>query len=348
MTRTRRARFRKTLTGTVLFSVVLVACGPSPVYWERAKGPSRSGAQAAVYAPNSPRPIPRPSVKPRRAKAAPKPIARPAVRPSVKPARGYVTVKVRKGDTVYALARRHGAVPKDIIRANKLRRPYHLNVGQSVKVPRARVHVVAKGETGYSISRRYGVDVSSLMQLNQIRRPYRLKIGQKLKLPRQTRQPVAVASAGSSKAPTPPPPPRSGAGFAWPAYGKVISSYGAKAGGLHNDGINIRVSAGAPVRASDSGTVVYVGNELKGFGNLVLIRHAGGWVSAYGHNRELLVSRGEKVSRGQTVAKAGASGSVTSPQVHFELRKGSRAVDPQKYLPPIRAGISPGGPLNPG
>ena len=257
-------------------------------------------------------------------------------------------VKVRKGDTVYALARRHGAAPKDIIRANKLRRPYHLNVGQQIKVPRTRTHVVAKGDTGYSISRRYGVDVSALMKINRIGRPYRLKIGQSLKLPLQTRQPVVVASRSSGRAPTPPPPPRSGAGFAWPAYGKVISAYGPKSGGLHNDGINIRVSQGAPVRASDSGTVVYVGNELTGFGNLILIRHAGGWVSAYGHNRELLVARGQKVSRGQTVAKAGATGSVSSPQVHFELRKGSRAVDPQKYLPPARAETSPDGPPGPG
>lgn len=338
------------LIGATLFAALLVACGPSPVYWERAKGsntgPSKGssigsgngGARAAVYAPNSPRPIPKPQSRPGTAKAA----------ATSRSAQGFALVKVRKGDTVYALARRHGAAPKDIIRANKLRRPYHLNVGQQIKVPRTRTHVVAKGDTGYSISRRYGVDVSALMKINRIGRPYRLKIGQSLKLPLQTRQPVVVASRSSGRAPTPPPPPRSGAGFAWPAYGKVISAYGPKSGGLHNDGINIRVSQGAPVRASDSGTVVYVGNELTGFGNLILIRHAGGWVSAYGHNRELLVARGQKVSRGQTVAKAGATGSVSSPQVHFELRKGSRAVDPQKYLPPARAETSPDGPPGPG
>jgi len=247
-------------------------------------------------------------------------------------------VRAGKGDTVYALGRRHGAAPKDIIRANKLSRPYRITVGQQIRVPRGRVHVVAKGDTGYSISRRYGVDVSALMRVNRIRPPYGLRIGKKLKLPLQTRKSVLVSN-NSGRLPTPPPPPRSGAGFAWPTYGKVISSYGPKAGGLHNDGINIRASQGTPVRASDSGTVVYVGNELTGFGNLILIRHAGGWVSAYGHNRELMVSRGQKVSRGETVAKVGASGSVSSPQVHFELRKGSRAVDPQKYLPSVRTEI---------
>lgn len=341
MTRTRKTRSKLLLIGATVFSVGLVACGPSPVYWERAKGQSSrtvsSSAQTVAYAPNSPRPIPRPQSKPGAKKVTPKP----------KPASGYVTVKARKGDTVYALGRRHGAAPKDIIRANRLRRPYHIKVGQQIKVPRARTHIVAKGDTGYSISRRYGVDVSALMRLNRIRPPYGLRIGQRLTLPLQTRQAVVVAN-NSGRTPTPPPPPRSGAGFAWPAYGKVISSYGPKAGGLHNDGINIRVSSGAPIRASDSGTVVYVGNELTGFGNLLLIRHAGGWVSAYGHNRELLVSRGQKVSRGQTVAKAGASGSVSSPQVHFELRKGSRAVDPQRYLPPARTEISRDGRPSPG
>ena len=115
----------------------------------------------------------------------------------------------------------------------------------------------------------------------------------------------------------------------------MISRFGPKEGGRHNDGINIRVPFGAEVRAAEAGVVVYAGNELKGFGNLVLIRHDGGWVSAYGHNATLHVERGQKVSRGQKIALAGSTGSVSEPQVHFELRKGSRAVDPQKYLPPV-------------
>lgn len=128
------------------------------------------------------------------------------------------------------------------------------------------------------------------------------------------------------------PPPRTSGRFLWPVRGRVISDFGPKAGGLHNDGINIAVPRGEPVRAAESGVVVYAGSELKGFGNLLLIRHADGWITAYGHNDALLVGRGDSVNRGQIVARAGATGNVNSPQVHFELRRGTRAVDPRGHL----------------
>jgi len=141
-------------------------------------------------------------------------------------------------------------------------------------------------------------------------------------------------------APVPPPasatvtptPPRSGRGFLWPVNGKVVSDFGAKAGGLHNDGINIAVPRGTPVRAADAGVVAYAGNELQGFGNLLLIKHADGWVTAYAHNDRLLVKRGDTVRRGQAIAHVGATGSVSTPQLHFEIRKGPQAVDPRRYL----------------
>jgi murein DD-endopeptidase MepM/ murein hydrolase activator NlpD len=116
--------------------------------------------------------------------------------------------------------------------------------------------------------------------------------------------------------------------FRWPARGRVISGFGS--GG--NEGINISVPEGTPVRAAESGTVAYAGSELKGYGNLVLIRHDNGYVSAYAHNGELAVKRGEKVKRGQVVAKSGQSGNVNAPQLHFEIRKGSTPVDPMPYL----------------
>jgi murein DD-endopeptidase MepM/ murein hydrolase activator NlpD len=118
------------------------------------------------------------------------------------------------------------------------------------------------------------------------------------------------------------------ADFRWPARGRVISGFGN--GG--NEGINIAVPEGTPVKAAEAGTVAYAGSEVKGYGNLVLIRHDNGYVSAYAHNGELAVKRGEKVKRGQVVAKSGQSGNVTSPQLHFEIRKGQSPVDPTPYL----------------
>lgn len=117
--------------------------------------------------------------------------------------------------------------------------------------------------------------------------------------------------------------------FRWPARGRVISGFG---GTGTNEGINISVPDGTPVKAAEAGTVAYAGSEVKGYGNLVLIRHDNGYVSAYAHNGDLDVKRGQKVTRGQVIAKSGQSGNVTSPQLHFEIRKGATPIDPMPYL----------------
>jgi murein DD-endopeptidase MepM/ murein hydrolase activator NlpD len=140
-----------------------------------------------------------------------------------------------------------------------------------------------------------------------------------------TNQPAAVANI-------PQPASRAGGLFQWPVNGKVISSFGATSGGLHNDGINIAAPRGTPVHAAENGVVVYAGNQLRGFGNLVLIRHADGWVTAYAHNDTLLVKKGQQVKRGDVIARVGSTGNVSQPQLHFEVRKGTEAVDPKTML----------------
>ena len=127
-------------------------------------------------------------------------------------------------------------------------------------------------------------------------------------------------------------PALSGGKFLWPVNGKIVSRFGAKDGGLHNDGLNIAAPQGTPVRAAENGVVAYAGNELRGFGNLLLIRHADGWMSAYAHNDALLVQRGDRVARGQTIARVGRTGNVATPQLHFELRRGAGPVDPLPHL----------------
>jgi len=279
---------------------------------------------------NAPVPVPHPVMRPkvpRKAavvRAAP---SRTATTKATKPA-SLQTVRVAKGDTVYAISRRTGVHVRAIIAQNNLRPPYLLKPGDNLAVPRAPVHVVRKGETSYSISRSYGVDLSELMRLNGIRWPYTLYPGQKLKLP-----PSAIGRATVTRqASLPTPPPRAGNGFDWPVRGRVLSGYGPKKGGLHNDGINIAVARGTAVKAAESGVVAYAGNGLKGFGNLILMQHDGGWITAYAHNDRLLVKRGDRVRRGQTIAAAGSTGNVNSPQVHFEIRRGRKAVNPMTYL----------------
>lgn len=125
------------------------------------------------------------------------------------------------------------------------------------------------------------------------------------------------------------------AGFSklrWPVAGKVITGFGPRPDGTHNDGVNLAVPMGTDVHAAENGVVAYAGDELKGYGNLVLVRHDNGWVTAYAHADEILVKRGDQIKRGQVIAKAGRSGQVDQPQVHFELRQGQKPVDPSPFM----------------
>jgi murein DD-endopeptidase MepM/ murein hydrolase activator NlpD len=149
-------------------------------------------------------------------------------------------------------------------------------------------------------------------------------------------QPTETASVA-----TPSEPPRAknsvrggnaNLSFRWPAKGRIIAGFGPKTNGQTNDGINIALPEGTPVKAAEDGVVAYAGNELKGYGNLVLVRHADGYVTAYAHARELLVKRGDPIKRGQTIARSGQTGNVDAPQLHFEIRKGPAPIDPMPHL----------------
>ncbi len=291
---------------------------------------------------------PRPATKPATTAAVvPLPKAKPAPAPKREAAPAAAgSVKVRAGDTVYALSRRHDVGVRDIISANGLKPPYKLLIGQTIRLPSARYHTVRPGETLYGLSQHYGVDMSVLVRANKIPAPYRIAVGQRLRLPDaapKAARKTVQAAAPTETAPERPakrvrkgmpakPPPLAAKHFLWPAEGKLLSSFGPKEGGLHNDGINFAVPRGEPLRAAENGVVAYAGNELPGYGNLLLIRHAGGWMSAYAHNEKLLVERGEIVERGQVISRAGSTGNVSSPQTHFELRRNGKPVNPIKYL----------------
>jgi murein DD-endopeptidase MepM/ murein hydrolase activator NlpD len=272
---------------------------------------------------------------------------------------------IQRGETVYGVSQRYNVSTRALIDHNKLRPPYRLVAGSRLKLPPLQAHSVRRGDTLYGISRRYGVDMASLARANRLRAPYTIRVGQRLILPfgthlqagraaapatqtaraqpaRKPRPPSATRSASAPSGvprpkpafrPAPPVPQRDAGGFIWPVDGRVLSSYGAKASGLHNDGVNIAAPKGAPVRAADNGVVAYAGNQIRGFGNMLLIKHAGGLITAYAHTDKLLVARGDVVSRGQVVARVGKSGGIDAPQLHFEVRKGSQAVDPRKFLP---------------
>ena len=144
--------------------------------------------------------------------------------------------------------------------------------------------------------------------------------------------PAQVAALPPEPKPLTAPPPRAAARFIWPLKGKILSGFGPAEKGLHNDGINISAAPGTQVKAADNGVVAYAGNELKGFGNLLLVKHADGWITAYAHNDKLLVKRGDEVRQGQVISTVGRTGNVDQPQLHFEIRQGTQSVDPLKHL----------------
>jgi murein DD-endopeptidase MepM/ murein hydrolase activator NlpD len=233
---------------------------------------------------------------------------------------------VRPGETLFAVGRSYGLNPFTIAEHNQLREPYDLRVGQTLSIP----------SSGAVASRRNDPPVSSGQPMTLDQQMAERQGGQRqdsqAQVEQQARAPEAIAAPQSSQGT---PDQRDGAmasTFRWPVKGRVISTFGEKPTGMRNEGINIAVPEGTSVRAAGSGIVAYAGNELKGYGNLVLIRHDGGWVTAYAHNKELFVNRGDSVNRGDVIANAGQTGSVTSPQVHFEVRKGATAVDPMKHL----------------
>jgi murein DD-endopeptidase MepM/ murein hydrolase activator NlpD len=394
-------------------------------------------------------------------------------------------IRVRRGQTLYAVSREEDVPVRSLLDANGLQPPFRLKAGQVLTVPAVRQHIVRPGETLFGVARNSGVEVTTLVRLNHLQPPYRIRTGTAILLPppvaaenqttgtsgiwappqqvamappaqgtpapayspppsseletappNGTPQPDAEAAGGDSglamappqgggdgtamvpagpvstdesaaapavaaasgavasealgappsasgsaapapgQRPAPAAPVRTNAAqpanaptivdipegppsavaaspqiaaamaahpgpmspiFDWPVRGRLLSLFGSGRGGINNDGINIAAPAGTTVTAAESGTVAYVGT-MNGFGNLLLIKHGDGWITAYAHSDVILVRKGQRVHRGQPVARVGDTGGVAEPQLHFELRYNARAVDPLDHLPPLAAG----------
>ena len=237
---------------------------------------------------------------------------------------------VKDKDTVESLAQRYGVPPQTIIERNRLQQPYTLKPGQSLQLPGARF--VPDGTAAPSTAVATAPPPGPVKRESLPPPPSSPSDSPRLAAPATGQPtPLAPAAASETNVTVPATPQR----FIWPVKGKVLVPYGAAGGGQKSDGIDIQAPTGEPVKAADGGTVVYAGNEVAHLGNLLLIQHPGGYITAYGNNEALLVKKGDEVKKGQTIAKVGDSGGAASPRLHFEVRRGgSKTVDPMSVLPP--------------
>ena len=256
-------------------------------------------------------------------------LATPASKPVAAAATPSSVHVVNRGDTLMSIARRNQVPVAELARANHLDQSAKLSLGMKLTVPGTKSASVAPAAQPVAAAPAQPVATVA---------PPATKLASAGGPPQSARLASATTNVVEEKpaveAVSVKPSEATGAlpTFRWPVRGKVITSYGAKTNGKSNDGINLAVPEGTPVKAAEDGVVAYSGNELKGYGNLVLVRHSNGYVTAYAHASELLVKRGDTIKRGQIIAKSGQSGEVGSPQLHFEIRKGSSPVDPLQFL----------------
>jgi murein DD-endopeptidase MepM/ murein hydrolase activator NlpD len=381
-----------------------VATQPQPQTQPQAQPPAQTppATQSAPAAPPAAQSVPPPQAY---EAPAPRSVVRYVTDGKVVAAHGmYRDYEVQKGDHLDAIARDLNTSRRELIDANRLRKPYGLRPGEHLKVPVAMAYVVAPGDTLGAVAKRFGVGLGELSALNDLPERGRLTAGMYVALPAhyddhgpsritvteyvrpravyrpepaapssppttggpyvaspeavaagaarraETTQPssspnfaYARPSTGPSVASRPAEAPVNAAAlaslgqgkFIWPVRGDILSKFGASGVGRRNDGLDIAAPTGTQVRATAVGEVVYAGDQVPGFGNLVLIKHAGGWVSAYAHLANVDVHMRDNVYQGQQIGAVGVTGGVTQPQLHFEIRYAATTADKAKPIDPL-------------
>ena len=250
--------------------------------------------------------------------------------------------EVKSGDNIYSISRKKNISVREIIEANHIEAPYRIYPKQKLFLPVSKIHKVKKGETLYSISRKYNTDIYQISLRNKILDVNEIIIGQKLLIPRVKKnrpesskidkKTIQKKDYPIKTKPTKNKKTGDNAKFKWPLKGNVISKFGSHKPGFHNDGINISSKVGREVTAAEDGKVIYIGNEIPGYGNLILLKHSKNWITAYAHLKKIKLEKGSTVKQGEIIGVVGNTGSVKEPQLHFEIRKGKIAVDPLKFL----------------
>lgn len=242
-------------------------------------------------------------------------------------------ITVARGDTLYSLSRKYEIPVNDLAVMNKLSAPFNLSVGQKLKVPKMDT-VQTRSATEIKVAKATKTEKKITPAKTVNKKTETPKTTQKPEKPAYTtvqEKPKTKISSDPKKQ-LPKITSRSSSKFSWPVRGTILSGYGPKKGGLVNDGINISAPLGTAIKAAENGVVAYAGNEVKGMGNLIIVQHSDGWMTVYAHLSSMDVRRGAKVSVGQQIGKIGKTGKVDKPQLHFEIRKGTKAYNPTQYL----------------
>lgn len=253
-------------------------------------------------------------------------------RPTSQVAASGLTHEVAAGETLSEIAVRYRVPLRSVADLNGIRSPYRVVTGQTVALP---VGAVRPKPPTMIASAPPAPKVRELSPPVVAPRPSEVKVAslEADQVPAAFARPASLEQMPSEpKAQHRSAPSLSGDGFLWPVRGRIVSAFGSKPNGTRNDGINIRAREGTAVVAAENGVVVYAGTELPGYGRMLLLSHADGFVTAYAHNSELYVEVGDLVERGQRIAAVGKTGNVSSPQLHFEIRDGKKALDPVALL----------------
>ena len=244
-----------------------------------------------------------------------------------------IKIKVLTGDTLKSLSKKNQVTVKELIKFNKIKPPYIIKPGKFIKIPVAKKYKIKKGDTLYYIANCHQIKIEEIKAKNSKIVDKKLLVNRYIKLPyyvsnKCNNQRTRKKSYKNSKADT----VNSVGIFNWPVNGIITAKFGKQKGGRRNDGINILSAKGNPVRAALNGIVIYRGNELPAWGNLILIKHKNNWTTAYAHLESFLVDKGEIVKTGDVIGSIGSTGNVLENQLHFQVRKNSKPLDPMKFL----------------
>ena len=245
---------------------------------------------------------------------------------------------VKKNETIFSIANEYKVIPKDIIEDNNLIKPYSLKENQILFLRNKNIYIIKQGDTLDKISLRFAVNKLDVISLNKLKQNHILKVGNKILIPVKRNYSLIdqiidkkiynVKPSKKNYKTNEAKKIKNAPNFIWPAKGKIIKGYGSFGKGQHNDGIDIKLNNNSPIYSSHGGKIAFVGSQIKKFGNLILIKHDDGWLTAYSNIAKYNVKQGQSVKKKQVIGYSSLSEDV----LHFQIRYKRNPVNPNSYI----------------